>query len=124
MRFNILLIFTLFPYLVYSQQRESKATADSYKLADRTYTATRFEGEIKIDGIGNESVWDIAKWASDFWMWRPTDSLLAKKQTRFKYDTLFIIFYGGRSELKGKTQNGKECLVTYSSDAGLKIIKQ
>ena len=60
----------LFPFLLLSQEKEIFVPS--------------FNGEIKIDGIGNESVWDIAKWASDFWMWRPTDSLLAKKQTRFK----------------------------------------
>ena len=42
------------------------------------------EGEVIVDGIGDESDWDKADWANDFWMWRPTDSLLAKKQTRFK----------------------------------------
>ena len=60
----------MFPFLLLSQEKEIFVPS--------------FNGEIKIDGIGNESVWDIAKWASDFWMWRPTDSLLAKKQTRFK----------------------------------------
>ena len=64
------LLALLFPYLLLSQEKEIFVPS--------------FNGEIKIDGIGNESVWDIAKWASDFWMWRPTDSLLAKKQTRFK----------------------------------------
>ena len=42
------------------------------------------EGKVIVDGIGDESDWDKADWANDFWMWRPTDSLLAKKQTRFK----------------------------------------
>ena len=64
------LLALLFPFLLLSQEKEIFVPS--------------FNGEIKIDGIGNESVWDIAKWASDFWMWRPTDSLLAKKQTRFK----------------------------------------
>ena len=64
------LLALVFPFLLSSQEKEIFVPS--------------FNGEIKIDGIGNESVWDIAKWASDFWMWRPTDSLLAKKQTRFK----------------------------------------
>ena len=64
------LLALLFPFLLLSQEKEIFVPS--------------FNGEIKIDGIGNESVWDIAKWTSDFWMWRPTDSLLAKKQTRFK----------------------------------------
>ena len=64
------LLALMFPFLLLSQEKEIFVPS--------------FNGEIKIDGKGNESVWDIAKWASDFWMWRPTDSLLAKKQTRFK----------------------------------------
>lgn len=42
------------------------------------------EGIIKIDGLGEEIEWEKASWTSNFWMWRPTDSLQARKQTRFK----------------------------------------
>ncbi len=41
-------------------------------------------GPITIDGSGIEPQWQKASWQSDFWMWRPTDSLAAQKQTRFK----------------------------------------
>jgi len=41
-------------------------------------------GAITIDGSGIEPQWQKASWQSDFWMWRPTDSLAAQKQTRFK----------------------------------------
>ena len=41
-------------------------------------------GAITIDGSGIEPQWQKAPWQSDFWMWRPTDSLAAQKQTRFK----------------------------------------
>ena len=41
-------------------------------------------GPITIDGNGIEPQWQKASWQSDFWMWRPTDSLAAQKQTRFK----------------------------------------
>lgn len=40
--------------------------------------------EIKVDGISSESAWESAEASSDFWQWFPTDSLIAKKQTRFK----------------------------------------
>lgn len=39
---------------------------------------------LKIDGVGDEIAWNKARWTSDFWMWRPTDTLKANKQTRFK----------------------------------------
>ena len=40
--------------------------------------------EIQVDGVSSESAWESAEASSDFWQWFPTDSLLAKKQTRFK----------------------------------------
>ena len=62
----------IIPFKVISQVEEKEILVPS------------IEGEVIVDGIGNESDWDKADWANDFWMWRPTDSLLAKKQTRFK----------------------------------------
>jgi len=62
----------IIPFKVISQIKEKEVLVPS------------IEGEVIVDGIGNESDWDKADWANDFWMWRPTDSLLAKKQTRFK----------------------------------------
>ena len=62
----------IIPFKVISQVEEKEILVPS------------IEGEVIVDGIGNESDWDKADWANDFWMWRPTDTLLAKKQTRFK----------------------------------------
>ena len=42
------------------------------------------KGAIKIDGLSKEIQWEKAKWSTSFWMWRPTDTIQAKKQTRFK----------------------------------------
>ena len=42
------------------------------------------KGAIKIDGLSKEIQWEKAKWSSSFWMWRPTDTIQANKQTRFK----------------------------------------
>ena len=65
-------LLTIIPFKVISQVEEKEIFVPS------------IEGEVIVDGIGDESDWDKADWANDFWMWRPTDSLLAKKQTRFK----------------------------------------
>ena len=42
------------------------------------------KGAIKIDGLSKEIQWEKAKWSTSFWMWRPTDTIQANKQTRFK----------------------------------------
>jgi hypothetical protein len=67
------LIWTLFiPATLLSQIEEEEVLVPS------------IDGIIKIDGLGEEIEWEKASWTSNFWMWRPTDSLQAKKQTRFK----------------------------------------
>ena len=62
----------LFPLITFSQVNEKEFLVPSV------------EGTIEIDGVGEEIQWQKAQWSSDFWMWRPTDTLQAKKQTRFK----------------------------------------
>ncbi|MBT7654386.1 MAG: carbohydrate binding family 9 domain-containing protein, partial [Flavobacteriaceae bacterium] len=69
---NSILIFSLLISSVIIAQEEKELFVNSIK------------GAIKIDGLSNEIQWEKAKWAKDFWMWRPTDSIQAKKQTRFK----------------------------------------
>ena len=51
------------------------------------------EDEINIDGIEDEIWTDIIE-SSDYWQWRPTDSLKAKNQTNFKalYDSKNLYF--------------------------------
>ena len=51
---------------------------------EKEFIIKNIESDINIDGIGNEKEWDIAEWQSEFWLWRPNDSLKAEKQTRFK----------------------------------------
>ena len=53
-------------------------------MDSKNYLVRTINSEINIDGIGDETEWSKSKWESDFWMWRPTDSLQANKQTRFK----------------------------------------
>ena len=51
---------------------------------EKEFVIKSIESNINIDGIGNEKEWDLAEWQSEFWLWRPNDSLKAEKQTRFK----------------------------------------
>ncbi|MGA0212878.1 MAG: hypothetical protein ACO3JH_07865, partial [Flavobacteriaceae bacterium] len=62
----------LLPHLLFSQSEELEVFVPS--TADI----------IKIDGLGDEMAWNKTTWTSNFWMWRPTDTLKANKQTRFK----------------------------------------
>ena len=76
--------------------------------------------EINIDGIGDEIEWSKSKWESNFWMWRPTDSLQAKKQTRFKLirndKYLFILIESDTDGKNFNTPNLKRDFSTYPTD--------
>ena len=76
--------------------------------------------EINIDGIGDEIEWSKSKWGSNFWMWRPTDSLQAKKQTRFKVirndKYLFILIESDTDGKNFNTPNLKRDFSTYPTD--------
>ena len=76
--------------------------------------------EINIDGIGDEIEWSKSKWQSNFWMWRPTDSLQAKKQTRFKLirndKYLFILIESDTDGKNFNTPNLKRDFSTYPTD--------
>ena len=57
----------------------------SFLLAqEKEFLIPSISGEIKINGKGEELDWEKSKWNSNFWNWRPTDSLEANKQTQFK----------------------------------------
>ena len=51
---------------------------------EKEFVIKSIESNINIDGIGNEKEWDLVEWQSEFWLWRPNDSLKAEKQSRFK----------------------------------------
>ena len=57
---------------------------------------------------------------SNFWMWRPTDSLQAKKQTRFKLirndKYLFILIESDTDGKNFNTPNLKRDFSTYPTD--------
>ena len=68
--FQFLLLLT--SALVFSQEKEIEFLIPS------------IQSDITIDGVGNEKEWGKSDWQSEFWLWRPNDSLKANKQTRFK----------------------------------------
>ena len=105
----LILIWTLFiPATLLSQIEEEEVLVPS------------IDGIIKIDGLGDEIEWEKASWTSNFWMWRPTDSLQARKQTRFKIirdeQNLYILV---EAKIDGKnftTPNLKRDFSTFGVD--------
>lgn len=90
------------------------------QLDSKNYLARTINSEINIDGIGDEIEWSKSKWESNFWMWRPTDSLQAKKQTRFKLirndKYLFILIESDTDGKNFNTPNLKRDFSTYPTD--------
>ena len=90
------------------------------QVEEKEILVPSIEGNIKIDGIGNEIDWEKAAWTSDFWMWRPTDTLPAKKQTRFKIirddQNLYLLVEAASSGTKFTTPTLKRDFSTYGSD--------
>ncbi|MFL2604137.1 MAG: DUF5916 domain-containing protein [Flavobacteriaceae bacterium] len=89
-------------------------------MDSKNYLVRTINSEINIDGIGDEIEWSESKWESNFWMWRPTDSLQAKKQTRFKLirndKYLFILIESDTDGKKFNTPNLKRDFSTYPTD--------
>ena len=90
------------------------------QLDSKNYLVRTINSEINIDGIGDEIEWSKSKWQSNFWMWRPTDSLQAKKQTRFKLirndKYLFILIESDTDGKNFNTPNLKRDFSTYPTD--------
>ena len=90
------------------------------QLDSKNYLVRTINSEINIDGIGDEIEWSKSKWGSNFWMWRPTDSLQAKKQTRFKVirndKYLFILIESDTDGKNFNTPNLKRDFSTYPTD--------
>jgi hypothetical protein len=51
----------------------------------KTVFVKYIDSEIKVDGILNETVWDLAETAKDFYQYFPTDTAQAKAQTEIKF---------------------------------------
>ena len=64
----------------------------SNSLFAQEYTVKYINSSIEIDGIESEDVWKKANVGTDFWQWRPADTVQAVKQTEFKavFDALYI----------------------------------
>ena len=90
------------------------------QIDSKNYLVRTINSEINIDGIGDEIEWSKSKWGSNFWMWRPTDSLQAKKQTRFKLirndKYLFILIESDTDGKNFNTPNLKRDFSTYPTD--------
>ncbi len=56
----------------------------NWSRKEKEFLVVSTQESIKIDGVGDEMAWTKSQWQSDFWMWRPSDSIQAQKQTRFK----------------------------------------
>ena len=90
------------------------------QLDSKDYLVRTINSEINIDGIGDDIEWSKSKWESNFWMWRPTDSLQANKQTRFKLirndKYLFILIESDTDGKNFNTPNLKRDFSTYPTD--------
>ena len=52
--------------------------------AQKNVTAFYTNKNIVIDGVEDDKAWEIVEYKSSFWQWRPSDSIKANTQTRFK----------------------------------------
>jgi hypothetical protein len=50
---------------------------------EKEFLVPTTESELRIDGVGDEIEWNASVWQSDFWMWRPADSIQATKTNSF-----------------------------------------
>jgi len=59
---------------------------------DKEFTVKLIDSEIKIDGVLDESIWNKADSAKDFWQYFPSDTILSKEQTEIKmlYDKKYL----------------------------------
>ena len=52
--------------------------------AQKNVTAFYTNKNIVIDGVEDDKAWEIVEYKSSFWQWRPSDSIKANTQTKFK----------------------------------------
>ena len=104
-QFLLLLISTL----VFSQEKEIEFLIPS------------IQSDITIDGVGNEKEWGKSDWQSEFWLWRPNDSLKANKQTRFKVlkneKNLYVFIELFTDGIKFSTPSLKRDFDTFGAEA-------
>ncbi|GLU45257.1 hypothetical protein Musp01_28810 [Muricauda sp. NBRC 101325] len=78
-------------------------------------TAKFITGEIKLDGVMDESVWDMAETAADFMQFFPTDSKLADFQTEMKILYSETALYIG---IRAESDNGNYVVSSLKRDFG------
>ena len=92
----------------------------SNSLFAQEYTVKYVNSNIEIDGIESEDVWHKANIGTNFWQWRPTDSVLAVKQTEFKAvyddDNLYFLVKSFTKEKKFTVYSLKRDFNTASAD--------
>ena len=78
------------------------------------------EDKIEIDGLPDDKAWQNAEIASDFWQWRPTDTVQAVKQTEFKAlfdkEHIYILIKAYTKEKKFTVYNLERDFETKSAD--------
>jgi CRISPR-associated endonuclease/helicase Cas3 len=104
------------------------------RLSDETNTLylCRWDG-IKVVPLYNEGLysWDLSSLSFrksalkvlDYSIEIQNEIEKLKKQRRFQFDTLFLVFSGEKMELAGNDGKEKEVLISYSFDSGLRIEK-
>ena len=78
------------------------------------------EDKIEIDGSPFDSAWNNAESSTDFWQWRPTDSVRAVKQTEFKAlfdnENIYFLVKAYTKEKKFTVYNLERDFETKSAD--------
>lgn len=104
----LLFVATLCSFIIIGQEKEKE------------FLVVSTQESIKIDGVGDEMAWTTSQWQSDFWMWRPSDSIQAQKQTRFKIvrdeQNLYILIESDINGTNFTTPNLKRDFSTFGSD--------
>ncbi len=96
------------------------AYSSLFAQQERPYQIKFTNEPITIDGQADEAVWEQANVASDFWQWRPTDTIKGQQQTQFKMlandKSLFILIKAFHGENTFVTNSLKRDFSGYGTD--------
>ena len=92
----------------------------SNSLFAQEYTVKYINSSIEIDGVESEGCLEEANVGTDFWQWRPADTVQAVKQTEFKAvfddDNLYFLVKSFTKEKKFTVYSLKRDFNTASAD--------